>query len=136
MKWLAGALALGLWASPALAGVTEDLAAGKIPLYPGAKPHAHKVATGLGAIATVQADLPKVLGYYRRELSRRGWQAEVSDELLNQELDRVPLAVLQYRQGVRSVRIVLASEAPHRTTIWVGDVVTSPREMSHGQPAR
>lgn len=130
------AIVLPWLAMPALAGVTEDLAVGKIPLYPGAKPHAVKVATGVEAIATVRADLGEVLGFYRRELARTGWQDLAPSGVLDQDLDKVPLAILLYRRGERSLRIVIAERSPSTTTIWVGDEGSRPRERRHGQPAR
>lgn len=116
-----------------LAGVTADLAAGKIPLYPGAKPHpAGRRGHGTVSIATVPASLQDVVAYYRRELPKRGWRATVAGDVLNADLDRVPLALLLYEQGGEQLRITVTGRPRTRqTTVWIAR-----EEASHGQSAR
>lgn len=116
----------------ALAGVTADLAAGKIPLYPGAKPHpAASRARGTEAFATMRATLSEVVAFYRRELPKRGWQETVADDLLNQDLDKVPLALMLYEQGAQQLRIVVTTAKGQKTTVWIAR-----EEASHGKSAR
>lgn len=127
-------LALALLFGNSPAGVTADLAAGKIPLYPGAKPHpAGNRGQGTVAIATLEARLPEVVAFYRRELPKRGWRETVADDILNQDLDKVPLALLLYEQDKQELRIMVMgpSEKTRKTTIWI-----SREEARHGQSAR
>lgn len=127
-------LLLVLLPGKSLAGVTADLAAGKIPLYPGAKPHpAGNRGHGTVAIATMEARLPEVVAFYRRELPKRGWRESVADDILNQDLDKVPLALLLYEQGKQQLRIVVTgpSAKTRKTTVWIAR-----EEASHGQSAR
>ncbi|HEY9856462.1 MAG TPA: hypothetical protein V6D05_12045 [Stenomitos sp.] len=117
-----------------LAGVTADLAAGKIPLYPGAKPHpTGNRGHGTVAIATLEARLPEVVAFYRRELPKRGWRETVAGDILNQDLDKVPLALLLYEQGKQQLRIVVTGPSANnrKTTVWIAR-----EEASHGQSAR
>lgn len=131
-------LALGVQL-PALARVTEELARGKIPLYPGAKPHPAKLSKGDQAIVTVEADLRSVVAFYRKELPRKGWRSAIDDDLLNRDLDKVPLALLLYERGDTRLRVVVASRpgAKPVATIWLG---TEPsrrqQEFDHGKSAR
>lgn len=132
-RWLGLGLALLLVLAPgkSLAGVTADLAAGKIPLYPGAKPRpATNRGNGTEAIATQQASLKEVVAFYRRELPKRGWQEAVADDVLNQDLEKVPLALLLYEQGDAQLRVVVAGKE-RKTTVWI-----SREEASHGKSTR
>lgn len=127
-------LALVLLLGNSLAGVTADLAAGKIPLYPGAKPHpAGARGQGTEAIATLKASLPEVVAFYRRELPKRGWRESVAGDILNQDLDKVPLALLLYEQGEERLRIMVTGPTAkvRQTTLWI-----SREEARHGQSTR
>lgn len=127
-------VALVLLPGKSLAGVTADLAAGKIPLYPGAKPHpAGTRGQGTEAIATVEAKVPEVVAFYRRELPKRGWRETVADDILNQDLDKVPLALMLYERGKQQLRIVVTgpSAKTRKTTVWIAR-----EEASHGESAR
>ena len=117
-------IVLFLSACPAWASVTDELRMGKIPVYPGARPQTFKNAQ---AIATVHASLGKVLAFYRKTLPRHGWHAAIPDDLLNQDLDRVPLALLLYERGTDHLRIVVASRKG-KTMLWW--------EETHGQSTR
>lgn len=99
---------------------------GKIPVYPGAKPHTVKKTQ---AIATVGASLREVVAFYRKALPQKGWHAAIPDDILNQDLEKVPLALLLYERGKTRLRIVMAAKQG-KTTIWWGT------EEDHGQPAR
>lgn len=99
---------------------------GKIPVYPGARPHPVKKSQ---RIATVRASLGEVVAFYEKALPRAGWQAAIPNDILNQDLDQVPLALLLYERGKTRLRIVLAAKEG-KTTIWWG------MEDAHGKPAR
>lgn len=124
---------------PAFASVTEELARGKIPLYPGAKPHPTRLSKGDQAIVTVEADLRSVVAFYRKELPRKGWRSAIDDDLLNRDLDKVPLALLLYEKGDARLRVVVASRpgAKPVSTIWLGaEPSRRQQELEHGKPAR
>lgn len=112
---------LGLGQGRSLAAVTEDLAAGKIPLYPGAKPHPAKLGRGYQLSATLDARLTDVIGFYRSELPKRGWKATIAPDILDRDLERVPLALMLYARGKSRLRIMAArGKRRQQTIIWLG----------------
>lgn len=116
-----------------LAPVTEALASGKIPVYPGSKALVTPPSEPSYRLYLAPAPASRVIGYLKGRLAKEGWVPVVPDDFQGPEGQALPQDVLLYERGSDVCQVVIAPRTGASSTVLVQ---MSQNRGRHGKPSR